>query len=305
MNPVSFLRVIKFALRDIARNVWLSAATVSVLVLTLLSVNILVSINFLGRSALDAIRSKVDISVHFKPGIEDARVQSVKIALLSLPEVRDAVLIPPAEVLQQFSEMYGRDAAVLESLGEVGENPFGPTLVVKARDISGFPKILETLKEPAFTDLVEESDYDDRQEIITRIGSVAGRIEMFGLAASVVFFFITLLIVFNTIRVSIYARREEIGMMRLVGASDWFIRGPFYVQAVVWSLMAVAVSLVVIWPALHFSQPYLSRFFGGDSADLLGFYQADFLRVIGLQTAALALMAIVTTKAATARYLRV
>jgi cell division transport system permease protein len=301
----SFFRVIKFAFQDAFRNIWLTVATVSVLVLTLITVNGLLSINFLGKVALNEVKSKVDIGVHFKPEISEDRVQTVKISLMSLPEVKEVEFISPAESLERFSEKYGDDPLIIESLSEVESNPFGSTLVVRARSIEGYDRIIKSLDEPAFSQMVEERDFDDRQEMIGRIESFSNRIEAFGLGASLAIGLITLLIVLNTIRVSIYTHRDEIRIMRLVGASDGFIRGPFYVQAILWCLLAVAVTVALTMPAAGFAQPSLQRFFGGGSVDLLGFYQANFWKIFGGQLLAVVVMALLTTKAATARYLRV
>jgi cell division transport system permease protein len=302
---VSILRVIKFASQDFFRNIWLSLATVSVLALTLLTVNGLIAINFLGKVAISEARSKVDVGVHFKTDISEERVQTVKISLMSLPEVRDVEFISPVESLRRFSEKYGNDPLIIESLGEVGSNPFGSTLVVKARSIEDYEKILQTLDEPAFADMVEERDFDDRRVIIGRIEDISRKIEMFGFGASLAIALITLLIVLNTIRVSIYTHRDEIKIMKLVGASNGFVRGPFYVAAILWCLLAVALTALLTMPMIAFAQPYLQKFFGSTSVDLFGFYNLNFLKIFGAQFVAIVVMSLVTTKVATARYLRV
>lgn len=298
-------RIISFAVRDSARNVWLTAATVSVLTLTLLSFNALLVLNSLGTIALATVESRVDVSVHFRPEVDESRVQSVRVALLSLPEVREIEHIAPAEALERFAEGYRRDESVIASLGEIGDNPFGSTLVIRAREIEGYGTILATLDDPAFAPLIEGRDFDDREAVIGRIQLIAGRLKMIGLTVAAAFGAITLLIVFNTIRMSIYTRREEIGIMRLVGASNAFIRLPFYVQAMLWSALALTICAAVVLPVSAAVQPHLQRFFGSATVDLMGYYQASALRVFGLQLAAVCVMAVLTTKAATARYLRV
>lgn len=305
MIAVTLYRVIRFGTQNFLRNVWLSVATISVLVLTLVSINMLIVMNVMAKVALTTVKSKIDVSVHFKPEVEESRVQTVKIALLSLPEVRDVEYISAARAMERFTESYKKDDAVLESLGQVAENPFGATLVVKGHELDGYGKIMATLGEPVFSSLIEEKDFDDRQIMINRIDTISNRIEVFGLAVSGVFGLITLLIILNTIRVSIYTHREEIGIMRLVGASDSFIRAPFYVQAVLWSMVALVITAAMVYPAIGFAQPFLQHFFGTQEMNLLGFYNANLLQVFGLQLLAVAFMALLTTKMATARYLKV
>jgi cell division transport system permease protein len=305
MSLVSYGRVIKFAVQDFSRNIWLSAATISVLVLTLVSINAILVINVLGRVALDSVQNKIDVSVYFKPDVANERVQTVKTALLSLPEVKDVQFVSAAAALDKFSKSFQGDTGVLASLGEIGANPLGAALVIKARGLDGYPRIMQMLADPAFSSLIDGKDYDDRQLMIRRIQTVSQRIETFGVGASIVFLFIALLIVFNTIRMSIYTHKEEIGIMRLVGASDGFIRGPFYVSSVLWGVISLAVALAITYPAIAFVQPYLQSFFGVDNIDLLSFYNVTFWRIFGAQLFAVILMSVVTTKIATARYLRV
>jgi cell division transport system permease protein len=305
MKPISLLRVVKFAFQDFFRNFWLSLATISVLVLTLISVNVLVSINVLGKVALETVKSRVDISVHFKPEVEEGRIQTVKTVLMSLPEVKDVEYVAPSKVLENFTKMYEQDAAVVEAMNEVGENPFGASLVIQARDIKGYPQILSALDESSFSQIIEGRDFDDRQAMMGRIQAVSDRIELGIIFVSALFGLITLLIVFNTIRMSIYTHREEIGIMRLVGASNGFIRGPYYIEAVLWGLGAAAVTAAFVWPALAFSQPYVENFFGDVSVDLAGFYSANLVNLIGAQVIGVIALSLVTTKMATARYLKV
>lgn len=305
MILVSIFRIIKFGFQNFIRNFWLSLATVSILILTLVSVNILLTLNVLGKVAMTELKSKVDISAHFRPEVEEARVQTVKIALLAMPEVKDVQYVSAADALQKFSEQFKKDETVIESLGEVGKNPFGATLVVRARNIEDYPRVVEALNDPMYASMIEEKDFDDREAMIGRVESVARKLEIFGFAVSLVFGFLTLLIVFNTIRVSIYTRREEIGIMRLVGASDSFIRAPFYVEALLWSSLSLAVCLAVVYPSVGVAQPFLQKFFGTGSVDLLGFYRANFLNIFGAQLLAVAVLALATTKTATARYLKV
>ena len=305
MSFLSIIRAFGFGFQNFIRNFWLTIATISVLVLTLVSVNMLIMMNVVGKVALDAVKDKIDVSVHFHPDVEESRVQTVKITLLSLPQVRDVQVVSAADALQSFSAQYQKDPVVLESLGDVGTNPFGATLVVKARSINDYDAILKTLDQPAFASLIEDKDFSDRQAVIDRVEAVAHKVEVAVLFLSLVFGCITLLIVFNTIRVSIYTHREEIAIMRLVGASNAFIRMPFYVEAVLWSVAAFAFTAALMGPALVVAQPYLRQFFGSNSIDLVGFYMANALLIVGAQFGTITLLSLATTKVATSRYLNV
>ena len=305
MKMISLLRTIGFGFQSFWRNFWLTATTVSVLVLTLISVNVLISMNVVGKVALSTVKSRIDVSVHFRPEVEESRVQTVKIALLSLPEVRDVQYISAVQALEDFTETFKRDKLIVESLGEVGANPFGASLIVKARDIEDYAPILEALNQPAFANLIEDKDFEDRQAMIGRVEEVSRKIELSVFSISLLFGLITLLIVFNTIRVSIYTHREEIAIMRLVGASNSFIRAPFYTEAILWSVAAMTITAAILYPLLVVTAPYLQQFFGSGAVDLIGFYSANIVMIGGMQFGAIAFLSLLTTKLATARYLNV
>src|SRR3989339_100087 len=303
---LSFLmRVMKFGVQDFFRNFWLSAATVSVLTLTVISINALVLMNVLGKIAVTTVESKIDASVHFRQDVDESRVKTVRVALLGLPEVKEVEYVSPEESLQQFKIDNGEESELVKSLEEIEGNPFGATLIVRAHDTSGYSTIMQTLNQPLFASLIEEKDFSDYEAMVSRLNAITGKLEIFLLAVTCAFGVIALLIVMNAVRVSVYTHREEISIMRLVGASNWFIRGPFYVEALIWTLVSVGLTVLLLYPALIIIQPFLQRFFGSNSVDLVSFYTVNLLPLIGLQVAGVALMTLMTTKLATARYLRV
>jgi cell division transport system permease protein len=304
MAATRVTRVFRFGFQNFFRNFWLSAATVSVLILTVVSINILLVVNVLGKIAVSTVESKIDVSAHFHPGIEESRVQNVKVALLSMQEVRDVQYISAEDAFSQFQELNGADDDLMASLSEVEGNPFGATLVIQARDIADYPSIMQALSQPTFANLIEEKDFDDREVMIGRLHSIASRLKLFALAITALFGGIALLITMNAVRVSIYTHKEEISIMRLVGASNWFIRGPFYVEAIIWTLISVGVAVALMYPSIAFVQPFLQKFFGAN-VDLMSFYTVHFFEVVALQLLGVGLMTLVTTKMATARYLRV
>jgi len=305
MRPASFFRIIRFGFQNFFRNFWLSAATVSVLTLTIISINALVVLNVLGKMAVNTVESKIDVSAHFRPDVDEDRVQTVKVALLGMQEVRDVQYVSPEENLDNFREMNGADSDIIQSLDEVEENPFGATLIIKARDVSDYPAVLQTLSQPLFTNLIEEKNFADHEAMVMRLNAITSRLELVMLAVSLVFGLIALLIIMNAIRVSIYTHKEEISIMRLVGASNWFIRGPFYMEAILWTVISVGITIALLYPALAVIQPFLQAFFGTDSVDLVAFYTVNFTQIVGLQFLGVAMMTLVTSKMATARYLRV
>jgi cell division transport system permease protein len=305
MKFSTLFRVVRFGFQNFIRNFWLSAATVSVLTLTVISINSLLVLNVLSKIAVSTVESKVDISAHFRADVDEGRIQAAKVTLLSMQEVRDVLYVSPEENLEHFRDLNGQDLDIIASLDEVGANPFGATLIIRARNTVDYPAILQALSQPLFTNLIEEQNFDDHQAMVERLNYITNKLELIMFVLTIAFGLIALLIIVNAIRISIYTHKEEIGIMRLVGASNWFIRGPFYVEALIWTVISLGLTLALLYPILVLIQPFLQRFFDTNSIDLVAFYWVNAPQVIGLQLLGIAGMTLLTSKVATARYLRV
>jgi cell division transport system permease protein len=302
---VSIFRIKKLAVQNFWRNIWLSLVTVTILILTLVSINILVVLNFLAQQAVASVEDKVDVSVYFKSEVSEGTVQDVRSYLLGLSQVKDVKYISRERALENFKTLHDDNEAIMVSLDELGENPLGATLVVKAYDPNDYPFILETLDSPQFTSFIEDKNYDDHKEVIQRIDNISSRVQRFGIAISGIFVCIAVLIVVNTIRVAIYTHREEIGIMKLVGASNWFIRSPFLAEGVIYAFLAIIILAGLIYPALILSEPYINGFFDGAEVGLVSYFNNNFLFIFGAEFIALAFLNVVSASFALGRYLKV
>jgi cell division transport system permease protein len=299
-------RIIKFSFQNFFRNLWMSLATVSILVLTLFAVNGLIAMNVLGKVSITALESKIDVSVRFKPDIEDERVETVRVALMSLPEVRDIDVLTREQVLERFNAQYKNDQEIISSIEEIGENPFGPSLIIHAKSLEGYPRILDALDDPTFAALIDNKNVDDREAMIAKVRMMAYQVELGIFFVSVLFLAIAVAIVYTTIRMSIYSHREEIAIMRLVGASTGFIRGPYYGEALLWTLFAVAIADAGVILALGAAQPYIENFFAGaTTVNLQSFFIANAPVLFGIQFFAVLVMTAMTVRIATRRYVRI
>lgn len=302
---MTLIRIIKFAFQNIVRNFWLSVITVSMLVLTLLTVNILLTLNVLADTAVNSVEERIDVTVFFKEGTNPDLVAGAQASLIGLSQVRDAVRITPEEALERFREGRADDAAILSALDQVGENPFGYALIVSARDASDFPAILAALENPSFADRIEQQYFEDYEEVIGSISRVTQSVRLLGAVLAAVFLFISVLIVINTVRVAIYIYREEISIMRLVGASSAFIRTPFWLEAAIYSFVATLLTAGIAYPVLVALERYADTFFYPANAGVLDFYLTNGLVVFGLQFLVLAFVNVLSASLAMRKYLKV
>jgi len=300
----AFFRIIKFASQHFIRNFWLSLATVSILVLTLLTLDILLVLNLTASAALKNIENRVDVSASFKIGTEESDVQNAVSYLRSLVEVKDVVLNTPEEILTEFKTKHADNATILSSLDEVGENPFGYRLVIRANSVDNYPLILEALDNPSFRDKIEAKNFSDHEALLTKLSDVTNKIHLFGFLLFAIFLSIAVLIVLNTVRVTIFVHREEIAIMRLVGATGWFIRAPYLVEAAAFSFLAVLISAAIIVPIVLTLDPFFASYFES-AVRFKDFFIGQAPLVFGLEFVGAALVCLGSTALAMRKYLRV
>ncbi|TAL20327.1 ABC transporter permease [Patescibacteria group bacterium] len=300
---ISIARIIKFAAKDFWRNIWLSLVTTSILALALVSVNVLLVFNVLARQAVAAVEDRIDISVYFKENTSDEVVKTVRSYLLTLSSVKSVEATNREEALEKLRVRHANNPVIASSLATIGENPLGPSLSVKARTPEDYPAVLRALENPAFSSSIVEKNYDDHKLVIERIQRISSGVERAAIALSVVFLIIAVLIVFNSIRVAIYTHREEIGIMKLVGASNSFVRLPFVVEGVFFSVFALLLAAAVVLPAVRFATPSISSYFESQSVDLFGYYQTNALFIFGVELIGVVLLTITASAVAVGKYL--
>ena len=302
---VSSYRVTKFAFQNFWRNFWLSIVTISMLVLTLLTINILLVLNHVTNQAISFVEDRIEVSVYFHEATEEETVGSAVDYLRSLAQVKDVKTISADEAYEQFAERHKDDQAIMDSLAELGDNPFGPTLVVKAFSAEDFDLIIEALDNPKFRDAIREKDFSDYETLVGKIENTTSKIRTFGVGMSIIFFLIAVLIIFNTVRIGIFVHREEIGIMKLVGASNWFVRAPFILEAILLSLIAVALVAVILYPTLAVLEPKFDFYFGGQGSGVIEYFEQNGLKIFGIQLLVMIALTMISTSMAMRKYLKV
>ena len=297
-------RVFKFAAQNFWRNIWLELITVTILILTIISVNLILMINVIGEQSIRNIEKKIDFSVYFKPDAPEEVINDLRTYMASVEGVIGVDLINREEALKNFRAKHSNNTTILNALNQLDDNPFGVSLVVKADSPSVYSRVLGRLSQPNIAKWILDKNFDDRQSIIQKINSLREKVQFMGMAISGMFAFIALLIVINTIRVAIYIHREEIGIMKLVGASDWFVRGPFLVESLIWTTSSVLVAFFATLPMLKALDIKLGSFFGGTIA-IYDYFVANFATILGFEFLGLLLFNLVGTYVALSRYLAV
>lgn len=271
----TFKRIIIAGVLNFWRNGWLSTATISVMMLALSMVLGLVLLSVLTEALVGNLENKIDVSVYFKPIVAEAEVLKVKNDLLALSEVKNVAYVSRDEALARFKEKHKDDTVVLQALEEIDENPLEASLNIKAKEPGNFPVVVSFLEGEQYKDLINKVNYYENKETITRLTAIISAIRKGGAAASIILALIALLVAFNTIRIAIYTLRDEINIMKLVGATNWFVRGPFLIAGALYGSVASVATMLVFYPFIFALSPVFARFFPG--ADLLAYFTQNFL----------------------------
>lgn len=301
---LSFYRIIKFSFQDIARNFWLAAATVTILILSLLSVNILMVVRVISENASVAVQEKIDISLYLKPDVPEEQIIQLKDKITRFEKVSSVVYISKEEALQDFRSKYENNQEVLAALKELGQNPLSPSLIIRPNNFKEADLLINELRvidDP----IIESRDFSDNTMVLNKIDNITKRVNDIGLVIITIFILTSLLVVYNTVRVAIYTHRQEIEIMRLVGASSAFIYMPYIFSALMYSLISVAIIIAIFYPFLSLLQPYLEIFFMGYNVNILSYFIANFVTIFGLQFLGILLINVLASLFAVSRYTKV
>lgn len=305
MFLISFIRIVKFAIQDFFRNFWLSLITISIVVLTIFSINVLTVVQILTSQAISEVEDKIDLSITFLPKAPQTDIEKIKAYLAQNEDVTEIIYLSPDEVLSAFKERHKDNKTLTAVLEELEENPLGAMLVIRADKIDDYETILANLEnnEDLPLESILTKDFQDYRVVIRKINSITTSLTQIGYGVSIIFLVITVLIMFNTIRVAIYTHREEIAIMKLVGASNMFVRAPFLIEALWLSVIAFMISLLIWFPILGVLQPYFNGFFS--TFDLTNFILDNAFMIFGYQFGVLLLVNLLSAFVAIHRYLKV
>lgn len=295
-------RIIKRGLLNFWRNGWLSAATIAVMILALLVFEGLMIFRVLTDAALTAIQEKIDISVYFKTTAPEDEILQIKTSLESLVEVRKVEYISRDEALKIFSERHQDDTTISEAIKELDNNPLAASLNVKAYDPKQYAIIASYLNNESLAALVDKVTYFQNQVIIDRLSAMIDTAKRGGFFLTLFLSIVAGLVVFNTVRLAIYTNREEINIMRLVGASNKFIRGPYVAEGVLYGLIAAAISLIISYPLVYAASPYVAVLI--PEMDLYGYFSANLLSLFGYLSLFGMLLAVISSAISIRKYLR-
>lgn len=301
---ITFYRVVKSGVTNLRRNVWLATASTLIMTVTLIILSVLTLLFTITSYSVRTIQERVDISAYFKNDVAESKILNIRDELRKDQRIKAIDFVSSEEAERTFRERHQADKVILESLNELTENPFPATLQIKAGQLEDYPAIAEELNNGQYKDLIEEINFEDNRVIIERLNSLLKFIITFGLILMVVFCLIAILVIFNTIALTIYNRREEVEIMRLVGATNWYIRGPFIIEAFTYSIIASVITSALLLPIYFQMLPKVSNYLT-PGANIFDGNVTTFLLVIAIQLAIAFILSTISSLLAMRKYLQI
>ena len=298
---INFKRILRSGVEKFLRDRSSTGAALVVMTIALFVVSSLFILQGMSTFLVAELEEGVDVSAYFHDSATEEEIFQVREQLLALDQVAEAEYVSKEEALRRFVEAYKGNEAILTPLDAIGRNPLLAHLNLKARDPSEYSAAVEFLGGEKFTSLIADIDFHDREPVIERLTLITGGIQTGVLAVIVALSVVACLVAFNTIRLTIYGSKDEIEIMRLVGASSWFIRGPFLVQGVLVGVAASLLTLVSLFALSFFIGDQLRSFTG---FDISSFLTGQFFVLFLLQLACGIGLGILSSTIAIRKYLR-
>jgi cell division transport system permease protein len=305
----TFRRIVRTGMLNFVRNSWSAVAAIAVMCVTLTIILFSIVANATFANTIAQINDKINISVYLRDSIsEKQRIQLME-DLKSVPNVKSVRYVSKQDALERYRADNAGNQGLLQAITETG-NPLPASISIDPVDPGRIPVIKEFLDKPANKELQDPqagtSYSGDRKAAIDKISHATSVLQRVGVAAVLLFAVISVLIIFNTIQMAIFNRRDELTIMRLLGATTWYIRGPFVVESVMYGVIAALVSVGII----HSIFVTASSALQASSLGLLDigysskYFSTNFLKLLTLQLLIGIIIGAISSTIATRRYLK-
>ncbi len=302
----SFRRVVKAGFVGFWRSAYVSLASIFVLTVALFVIGSTIFVDQLLATSLNTLQEKVDINVYFVPQADQDEIDRIKTSVTALPDVASVEYTSAEDALALYRERNRDDEIAMQALAELDKNPLGANLAVQAKETSQYEQIARFLDEQRASEapqapVIDEINYNRNRDSIDTLTGIINAVEQASFVVLIVLLIAAVLITFNTIRLAIYTAREEISIMRLVGAGNMFIRGPFMLQGIMYGFLASILTMSIFYPLLVWVGPKTEEFF---EMNLFTYYTTNFGQIFGVLAGIGVVLGLASSVLAIARYLR-
>lgn len=303
---VTLRRLMVFGWKDFWRNSWLSIATVLTLVVTLFTISVFGMQSYIISQEAANLRQKLDMSVYLTDAPSEDDITADLTQIKKLPDVATVQYLNKQQVLDEWNKLQANSK--IKDLVSPENNPLPRTIKIKADDPAKLGNIADAIQKGSFGSTVLKISYQDTNSVITQLNDQAQKTSRNGIILGIIFLLVSMLVVLNTIRLVIHFRDEEIGIMKLVGASRAFVRGPFYVESLLYGLFSGLLTSPIIYFYLRNGLTETTSLVANTTdyvtSDLFNYYQAQWPLITLFLIVASSLIALLCTAISLRRYLR-
>ncbi len=298
-------RIIKAGFLNFSRSGLVSWAAVLVVTITLSVITSLILLQAILHFSLGQIKEKVDVTIYFTVNAEENKIFLLKKSLEELVEVEEVTYTNSGEALKIFRERHQNDYPTIQALDEINENPLGGYLNVRAKEVSQYESIANFMKSDnalvlGSASIIDKVNYTQNKEVIERLNSLIRGARQLGFIVTLFLVLISIIITFNTIRLTIFISKEEIGVMRLVGASKMRVRGPFMIEGAIYGVIATIITILLFLPATAWIGRNMTAFLG---INLYDYYVSNLLQIFTIILSLGVFLGIVSSLIAIRKYL--
>ena len=300
-----FKRIIKGGFINFKRGGLLSSAAVLVVTITLSVITLIIFFQAVLHFSLDQIKDKVDVTIYFTVGAPEDQIVSLESSLKQLPEVASVDYTSANDALALFRTRHQGDYPTIQALQELGQNPLGGYLQVKAKDPSEYGDIANFLQSDNAlssnsVSIIDKVDYNQNKLVIDRLNAIIDGGQKLGFLLTLLLVIISIIVTFNTIRLTIFISKEEIGVMGLVGASKMHIRGPFMIEGAIYGIVATLITMLLFWPVSFWLGHNMTGFLGINMYD---YYFGSFFQIFAILLLSGILLGVISSFLAVRKYL--
>ncbi|MCC7543121.1 ABC transporter permease [bacterium] len=277
---ITFWRIIKSGFKNLFRNAWLSIAATAIMVITLVIVSVFAFSALFLQNQLSVIRDKIDLTIFLSEKATQEDITKLQEGIKGFDNVKGVTYISKADALERLRTSSKDGEQLARTAQEIG-NPLPASIEVKTESLDNLDKLDSDIRALPQGNVISQTSLQDnnvRKQIVENINKISQGVSRIGTIISVAFLIVSLLIIFNTIRMAIFTRREEIDIMKLVGATKWYIRGPFLVEGAVYGIIGATIAIAITIPALNFAKPLFVNYFS--TTDVIDFVASRYNLVI-------------------------
>jgi len=301
-------RIFKSGTLNFFRNKTVSISSVAILTTTLIIIGIFFFFRGIFDYTLAQVRNKVDIKVYLKLDATDDQIASLRQKIVTLPEVKSVSLTTADDALNSFKQQHNNDAITMQALDELNSNPFGAVLTIVAQDTAGYESIAQSLGSDSqflgdSSSVIDRINYYELKSSIDKLNNIVNWVNTIGYWITLIFIIMSSLIIFNTIRLSIFIYKDEISVMRLVGASNSYIRGPFLIESTIYAFVSSILAMLLFFPITFYVAKKTSIFLNG--LNIYKYYLNNFFSLFGLLLMVSLVLSTFSSILATRRYLKI